>query len=58
MKQITNYCENNQIYNTITLSLKERLKLLFKGSLVVHIDQNVSSSTGRVENYYQPKIFQ
>lgn len=56
MKQVTHFCENNQIYNIVTLSLKERLKLLFRGSLVVHIDQNNSSPTGRIVCYYQPKI--
>lgn len=57
MKQVINFCENNKIYYIITLSLKERLKLLFKGSLVAHIDQNVQSSTGRVVSYLKPKIY-
>lgn len=57
MKQIAVFCKNNHIYSTITLTIKERVKLLFKGTLEISIDQNVQSSTGRVESYYRPKIF-
>lgn len=56
MKQRTHFCENNQIYNITTLSFKERLQLLFKGTLEAHIDGNVQSSCGIVTSYYQPKI--
>ena len=56
MKQRTEFCENNQIYNITTLSLKERLRLLFKGTLEAHIDLNVQSSNRVVNCYYQPKI--
>jgi hypothetical protein len=41
----------------MTLTIKERLKLLFKGSLRAEIDQNNKSSTGSIEVYYLPKIF-
>lgn len=56
MKQVTNFCENNQIYSTISLSIIERIKLLFMGALQVHIDQNNSSPMGSIVSYYQPKI--
>ena len=57
MKQVTNICEDNHIHSIISLSLKERIKLLFKGSLQIHIDQNEQSSTGVIVSYYQPRIF-
>ena len=57
MKQVTSFCENNQIYSIISLSVKERIKLLFKGSLQIHIDQNNSSSAGSIVSYYQPRMF-
>ena len=58
MKQVTIFYDNNNIYNILTLSLKERLQLLFKGTLETHIDRSVQSSIGRVMSYYQPKIYQ
>lgn len=56
MKQTTK-CGKTHTCSVITLSLKERLKLLFKGSLIVEIDNTVESSSGWVDCYYQPNIF-
>ena len=57
MKQVTIFYDDNNIHNILTLSLKERLQLLFKGTLETHIDQSVQSSTSRVISCYQPKIY-
>lgn len=56
MKQTTKFGKTHTC-SIITLSLKERLKLLFKGSLIVKVDNTVESSSGWVDSYYQPNIF-
>lgn len=56
MYQKTNFCEGGKIYNTVTLTLRERVRLLLKGTVTTVIDQNDSGSAGEVRCYYQPKI--
>lgn len=56
MYQKTNFCEGNIIYNTVTLTLRERIKLLFRGTMTISIDQNNSGFAGEVRCYYRPKI--
>lgn len=57
MKQVNSFCEENIIFCTMTLTIRERLKLLLKGSLRAEIDQNNSGSAGSVKVCYLPKIF-
>lgn len=56
MYQKITFCEGNKIYNTVTLTFRERVRLLLKGTITTVIDQNVSGFAGEVRCYCQPKI--
>ena len=57
MKQLTS-SNDNKIAITVTLTLKERIRLLFKGSMILEIDKsNSSRDNSKLLCYYIPQFF-
>ena len=57
MKQEVSFCEGNIIHINSKFRIKERIKILFRGSVHTTIDQNNISSTGRISCEYMPHIY-
>ena len=57
MKQLTS-SNDNKIAITVTLTLKERIRLLFKGSMILEIDKSNSlRDNSKLLCYYIPQFF-